>query len=96
MGETMRYRMARAICREQLGWIATEEEVERFTPRWLKHADAALAAMREPTESMLRALPYEPFPSPAEKRDATMDWQAMIDAARDEQPDEEADVERSN
>jgi hypothetical protein len=35
-------------------------------------------------------LPRLPYPSLEEKRYATDDWHAMIDAARNEQPDEEA------
>jgi hypothetical protein len=55
----------------------------------LMEADAALAAMREPTEAMVDAMEKDAGHS-------VYRWQAAIDAARNEQPDEEAGVERSS
>jgi hypothetical protein len=104
MGDTMKMRLARAICCQGKGCqvlYETHDPVTGHVPvcqaqTFLPDVDCALAAMREPTEVMLRALPRLPYPSLEEKRYATDDWQAMIDAARNEQPDEEANVERSS
>jgi hypothetical protein len=50
---------------------------------YLGFADAALAVIREPTEAMVYAMEEDAGHS-------LYRWQAAIDAARNEQPDEDA------
>lgn len=74
MTDTMKERIARAICKDMTGDVH-DYELYRDT------ADAVLAAMREPTEEMVKAGDL-----PGWDGDVTVDlsrevWQAMIDAA---------------
>jgi hypothetical protein len=89
MADTMRVRIARAIAE------ANMEDFEDAPNLHLAMADAALAAMREPTEAMVEAA-RDPAITCNRFSSVRWDWTRMIEAARNEQPDEEADVERSS
>jgi hypothetical protein len=77
MTDTMRERIARGQAEfDGRGWLNMPRG-ER--DRYLDRADAAIEAMREPTEAMVNAgydVGYSPDPLPC---DAV--WKAMIDAA---------------
>jgi hypothetical protein len=95
MGKTMRERIARAICPE--AWVSDERgyiapRAEEQQRRALNQADAALAAMREPTEVVNDAGTSELCDTEEYDLDVRFfsAWQAAIDAARNEQPDKEA------
>lgn len=83
-------RVARALCLSKRnsptgypeGWL--ERHVNEWWPQFIDDAKIAIAAMREPTESMLRmAVRYgdsEGYGSMSEG-DAEAAWQSMIDEA---------------
>jgi hypothetical protein len=107
MAETMREQMARAMASGagEAWWVwphdgASEEAckaAKSFKQFWFERADEALAAMREPTEAMVRAMAEwrgtELMDNAAEdevRHELTAYWRVATDAARNEQPDEEA------
>jgi uncharacterized protein (UPF0548 family) len=101
MVDTMRERIARAMMDNQLGQGAYDEATflgaRAECAMWCSHADAALAAMREPTKAMVRAMAKwrgtELMDNAAEdevRHELTAYWRVATDAARNEQPDEEA------
>lgn len=81
-------RVARAIGGEENG-APVDEPVERWR-NWEPAARAAIAAMREPTEGILQAMrdtvPVSGYEWEYETDEALPHWQAMIDAALEENP----------
>jgi hypothetical protein len=71
MTDDMIERVARAIGRAEL----LPDDADRHWKRFEIHARAAIEAMREPTEAMLKAAPFS---------HPLTNWQAMIDAATQE------------
>lgn len=85
---TMIERVARAISNSdpanaEDGWDDNSPAVK---DDYRKQARAAITAMREPTEDMLKATKYPPCDHHLDPRDGVVpeQWEAMIDAALEE------------
>ena len=74
-------RVARAICQMSGGWPDTlGGDGLRGWQHWIKEAEAAIKAMHEPTEGMVRAGNASGLKATVKTVSADV-WQAMIDKA---------------